>query len=195
MFGPKTPPLEDQLLHIKMMTRMLKKQSDKSRKKQKTYYDMAKNETFRGDLERAAIYAHQSIKHKTMSMRYLKLTMRMEVVEAMAQSALDTGMITAGVSGIINTVTQVSDPTRVISGISHFEKMFDEMSIAEGTVEMTMDQTGGLMAPRENSEVSNMLNMFTEEAAMCRDTDMPSLVGVQAQRGTGSGSKRVSFNI
>lgn len=195
MFGPKKPPLEDQLLQIKMMTRMLKKQSEKSRKKQKTYYDMAKKETFKGDLERAAIYAQQSIKHKTLSMRYLKLTMRMEVVEAMAQSALDTGMITAGVSGIITSVTQVSDPTRVITGISHFEKMFDEMSIAEGTVEMTMDQTGGLMASGENSEVSNMLNMFTEEAAMCRDTEMPSLMEARAQRGSGSSSKRVSFNI
>lgn len=194
MFGPKPPTLEDQLLSIKMMTRMMKKQADKYRKKQKTYYDMAKSETYKGDLERAAIYAQQSIKHKTMSLRYLKLTLRMEVVEAMAQSAMDTGMITAGVAGIIGTTAKLSDPSKVISHISHFEKMFDEMSIAEGTVEMTMDQTGGLMAPGENTEVNNMLTMFAEEAAMTRDVQMPS-TDVVGTRHSSKTSKSVSFNI
>lgn len=186
--------MEDQLLSIKMMTRMMKKQSDKFRKKQKTYYDMAKAETFKGDLERSAIYAQQSIKHKTMSLRYLKLTMRMEVVEAMAQSAMDTGMITAGVAGIISTTAKLSDPTKVVSHITHFERMFDKMSIAEGAVATTMDQTGGLMAPGENTEVANMLSMFSEEAAMSRDVQMPS-PGAIGSKNTSSTSKSVSFDI
>ena len=194
MFGPKTPSIEDQLLSIKIMTRMMKKQSDKSRKKQKTYYDMAKSETFKGDLERASIYAQQSIKHKTMSLRYLKLTMRMEVVEAMAQSAMDTGMITTGVAGIISTTAKLSDPSKVVSHITHFEQMFDNMSIAEGAVETTMDQTGGLMAPGENREVGNLLAMFAEEAAMSRDVQLPSTDALDS-RNTPRASKSVSFNI
>lgn len=190
----KEPSLDDKILNIKMMTRMLRKQSEKSRKKQKTYYDLAKKETFNGDMERAGIYAQQSIKHKSLSLRYLKLSMRMEVVEAMAQSALDTGMITAGVAGVINTTVKLSDPSRVISHISHFEKMFDEMSIAEGTVDMTMDQTGGLMAPGENADVRNMLNMFTEEAAMNRDVGLPSTAALGLPSSVKS-DKSVSFNI
>jgi hypothetical protein len=173
MFARK-PRLEEQLTSINLMIRILKRQSEKSKKQQKNYYEKARRATWAGDMKRAEIYAQQCIKHETMSLRYLRLSMRMEIVEAMAKSALDTGMITQGVAGVINTVTKTADPTAVISGITHFERMFDEMSIAEGTVGMTMDSTGGLMSPGESREAREMLAMFTEEAAMGQSGGLPS---------------------
>lgn len=167
--------MDEQLLKITMMIRMLKRQSEKIRKQQKRYSEMAKKSISASDFERAKVYAFQSIKHKSMSLRYLNLSMRMEIVEAMAKSALDSGMVTEGVESIIKSVTKVADPTFIINGISRFEKLFDDLSISSGTMDSTLDGTGGLMSSAENLEVENMLEQLAQEAATLKDEALPVL--------------------
>lgn len=150
---------------------MLKKQSDKSFKQQKQYEKKAREAISTGDQERAQVFAEQSIRHKGLSLRYLNLALRMEVVAAMAQSAITTGHITSGVTEILNTVTNISNPYLVSNQISQFEKVFDDLSISANVVDNTMDATAGLVT---SADASDLLNKLKEEEAMTLNNALPS---------------------
>jgi len=162
----------EQLMEIRIMIRRLKKNSQKSRNKQKMYYNQTREATFNGEVERAVIPAQQSIQHKHLSLRYLKLAMRMDFVEAMASSAVHTGMATEGVALLLRNVC--AEPQAVITKLASFEKMFDDLSIGQDSIQNTFDQTVGLTDCEQNQEITDMMNVFNEELAMEQDVMLPS---------------------
>lgn len=170
-FRSNEPTIEDQYDNINLSIRMLKKQSDKSFKQQKQYEKKSREAISNGDMERAQVFAEQSIRHKGLSLRYLNMSLRMEVVAAMAQSAITTGHITSGVTDILNAVTSISNPYLVSTQISQFEKVFDDLSISANVVDNTMDATAGLVT---STEASDLLNKLKEEEAMSLNNTLPS---------------------
>jgi hypothetical protein len=158
--------LEQQYEDLVLMIRILKKQSDKSFKQQKTYRRKAKDAVEIGDLDRASIYAQQSISHKGLSLKYLNLSLRMELVSSMAQSALATGKVTESITNILSTVTSIADPVLVARSVEKFERTFDALSITDNLLTNGLDQTTGLLVPGQTREVSELLETLRSESAL-----------------------------
>jgi hypothetical protein len=170
MFFFSHETLEDKYLNIQMSIRLLKKQSDKSAKEQRLYLKKARQSIEDNELERAEIYAQQSIKHKHLSLRYLQLSLRMDIVSAMCNSALITGQITQGVSDIIGSVNAIAKPENIIHSIDVFERTFDNLSITVDCVGNTLNNTAGL----DNSEATELFSKLKEESALTYSVGLPT---------------------
>lgn len=176
MWFTNTPePLEKQYEKIIMSKRMLHKLSEKSHKTQKQYEKRTREAVAIGDMERANLYASQTIRHKHLSLRYLKLSHQMEIVEEMACSAIATGKVTNGVRGILREVSEVANPMSMANSINAFEKIFDNLSIASSTVDNSLDSTATLMNHDKNTEAETFLTMLREENAMSQIGHFPKL--------------------
>lgn len=177
-FSKNNLDLDEQMLSLNIMKRVLLKQSNKARKQQKLYYAKARESVSSNDMDRASIYASQSVKHKTLSLRYLNLSMRVEIVQAMAKSAIDSGMITDGVANVISTVTTLASPKFIVNNVDRFEQMFDDLSIASGTLEGALDVVGGVGTHVEDRDVKGMLDLLANEVASNKEGAMPHLPSV-----------------
>jgi hypothetical protein len=164
------PTLEDQICEIKFSIRIIKKLSEKSRKQEKIYIKKTRDSIDKNDMERAELFAQQSIRHKHMALRYLNTALRMEIVESMAQSAINTGHITKGVSNVINTVTKITNPEKMIGSINRFEEIFDDLSISVNMVDTALGNTAGI----ENSEASSLLTQLKEEQSTLTVKGLPT---------------------
>ena len=170
MWFENPPTLDEQYMNIALATRSLKKQSDKAQKLQHQYLKRAREAVGKSDLERAELFAQQSVRHKHNSLRYLNLSLRMEIVATMAQSAITSGHITDSVSNIINTVNRMSSPANLMSSISNFETLFDDLSITVDAIGHTLDGTAGVTCP----EASELLGRLREEKALETLSSLPS---------------------
>jgi len=167
--------LEEQHSNIMLSIRMMKKQSDKGHKQQKQYVDRARQALAKGEHERAQMYVNQSIQHKHQSLRYLNMSLRMEVVASMAQSAINTGQMTAGLTNVIGLVNDISKPELIMSSLTTFERVFDDLSITIDTVGNTLDTTAGLV--RNVSEADTLLDSLKEEQAINKFGVLPTTDG------------------
>lgn len=173
--GSSIEQLEEQHSNIMLAIRMMKKQSDKGHKQQKQYVEKARQALNKGEHEIAKMYANQSIQHKHQSLRYLNMSLRMEVVASMAQSAINTGEMTESISKVIGLVNNISRPEIIMSSINTFERVFDDLSITIESVGNTLDATAGLT--KHTSEADTLLESLKEEQAINKFGTLPSTNG------------------
>ena len=168
-FYKKSKKLDEQLSEIKFAIRILNKQSEKAFKQQKSYVNKTKTSIINNDIERSELFAQQAIRHKHLSLRYLSMSLRMEIVESMVQSAITSGSITDGVSKVINTVCNLIDPQNMVNCIDKFEEVFDDLSISVDAVSNSLTKTVGM----EYSESTNLLNKLKEEYGVLQYDNLP----------------------
>lgn len=173
--GSSLDQLQEQHSNILLAIRMMKKQSDKGHKQQKQYVEKARQALAKGEHERARMYANQSIQHKHQSLRYLNMSLRMEVVASMAQSAINTGEMTEGITNVVALVSRISQPEIIMSSINTFERVFDDLSITISAVGDTLDSTAGLST--HSSEADTLLDSLKEEQAINKFGALPSTSG------------------
>jgi len=178
--------LEEQYQTIMMMIRTLEQQSRKSQKQEQGCRAKARAAVAAGENERAVIFADQSIKHKTLSLRYLSMACRMELVASMAKSAVATGQMTDGVTAVLRQVSAVSSPLEVIGGIAHFESMFDKLSVVSGTVDRTLGETAGSLNAHEKVQAGELLALLQEESAVNTLEWLPSTMQEMREEMTSS---------
>lgn len=181
-YDNKAERLNEQMFAIRTMIRNLERASKKAKQKQNTYHKKVRKAVAEGNLEESTIFAQQSIKLKHMSLRYLTLACRMEIVEQMVLSALETGKITDSLTNVINQTTDIVDPSSIIKNIENYENLFDDLSISTGVVNRTIDDT---LAPsvKETNEIIDVLNLAKQENASDisekLDMSLPTLSVVQ----------------
>jgi hypothetical protein len=163
MFSRK-PDLTEQLLSIKLITRSLQKAHLKHQKKQKEYALKVKKAVAKGETESASCYAQQSIRFKTLSQRYLSLACRVEIIESMTQSAIDTGQITESISNIVSSVSQHVSPEYAMDKVESFERLFDDLQVSTGVIDNSID-IAAAPSTTENAEIENMLQWAQESNA------------------------------
>jgi charged multivesicular body protein 1 len=160
-FKNSPPPLQQQLYEIKFFTKSLEKAATRHKKKSVDYAKKCKKAMEGGDNATARVYASQSVKYTKLALRYTTVACRMEIFESMVNDSLQSGQMTDIVRGIVTRLSSVVNPANVMNDIEVIDKLTEDLQVAVGSVDSTMDIIQS-PTPDENREVEEMMN-FTSD--------------------------------
>lgn len=166
--------LHEKLINVKMMRRSLEKQSRKDRSKQLSYYKLTRENVSVGDMERAELFAQQSIRYKNSSLRFLNLSLRMDIVESIIQSAIATNKMTSGIWELIKKVSKYHDLGMADTG--KLERVLDDFSVYNAMATGAVESAGnGIVTHGEIREVTMLLKQCNDEIAITKVHAMPEI--------------------
>jgi division protein CdvB (Snf7/Vps24/ESCRT-III family) len=157
MFSRKSAQtlIQEQMIKIKFVINTLNKNSVRSKSKEKLFAKKSKKAISIGDESTARVYAQQSIQHRHMALKLLKLACRMEMFESNIQLQVQSNSITTDISKVVGSLTNFCSPNMTLNNINMFESAFDDMTIASNVVSDTMDTSlaPGVGATLEEDEL------------------------------------------
>lgn len=159
MFFRKSPQqlIQEQMIKIKFVINTLNKNSNKSKLKEKQFAKKSKKAIAIGDEQTARVYARQSIQHRDMALKLLKLACRMEMFESNIQLQVQTNNITTDIAKVVGDLTMFCNPNMTLNNINMFETTFDDITIATNVVDSTLDTSlaPSVGASRDEDELIN----------------------------------------
>lgn len=182
--------MQEELFKIKFLCNVLKKNSVKSKAKEKQFLKKINKSVAVGDMDSAKIYAHQSVQHKALSQKFLSLACRMELLEANIQMQIQTNQMSVDTINVVGQLSMICNPTMTIENILQFEQVFDNMVVAANTVNDTVD--GALTVNSTTAEEEELINCAVDLAA-ADQSRMPSVMLPDISKKIGSPEKRELF--
>lgn len=163
MFFGKSPEqqMQEQLVKVKFLVNTLNKNSQKSKTKEKQFAKKAKKALSINDEATAKVYARQSIQHKNMALKLLKLACRMDILESQIKSHVETNKISTQVVNIINDLTKLCSPTMTLSNINEFEHLMDDATVATNYTADVLD--GATVDGTSTKEEEELLEMARDD--------------------------------
>lgn len=144
--------LEDTIFDMKLASKQFVKESQRCEKEERVEKDKAKKKLEQGLIDIARIHAENAIRKKNESVNYLKLSSKMDAVVTRIQSAYRTEQITGNLSKAItqmNRSLKTMRPENITETMSNFEKTFEDIDVATGYVNDSLNQATSVSAPRE----------------------------------------------
>lgn len=178
MFSRKTPEeiIQQQLVRVKFLINTLNKNSTKSKSKEKSFAKKAKKALANGDVKVAEVYARQSIQHKHISLKLLKLACRLEIMETNIRTHVQTNQVSNDIVRVIGDLTRLCNPTMTLDNINEFEEMMDNVTIATNYTANTLDQT--MSEGTSTMEEKELLDWARDSNALEGTGTMPNASGL-----------------
>lgn len=176
-FGRKTSDqkIQEQLIRIKFLINTLNKNSAKSKLKEKQFMKKAKKAMELGDKPTAEVYVRQSVQHRHMALKLLKLACRVEIMESQTKTHVQTNQISTEVVNVISSLTEVCNPSMTLDNINAFEQLFDDATIATN---YTVDTLDGAMADGVSTTEENELMSMIDDQISLESSVLPHIDGV-----------------
>lgn len=174
MFFSKSPEeiIQNQLIKLKFLINTLNKNSAKSKLKEKQFAKKTKKALAIGDENTAQVYARQSIQHKHIALKLLKLACRMEIMESNIKTHVQTNQISNDITKVLGDLTRLCSPNMTLDNINQFEQLFDDMNIATNYTADTLDKS--MSEGISNVEENELLNWAKDSNALEGTTTMPN---------------------
>ena len=131
MWKNKNSNLDDKICDIRLAIRLLKKDFEKYSKKENASIKKAQKSIMNNKNEQAELYAKHAIMNKNLAERSLSLALRIEIVESIALSSMNSNRTTKSISNLINFVSKQS--CSLIDSnydLVNFENTLDEFNIS-----------------------------------------------------------------
>mmetsp|Transcript_9277 Transcript_9277/g.9278 ORF Transcript_9277/g.9278 Transcript_9277/m.9278 type:complete len:199 (-) Transcript_9277:29-625(-) len=156
--------LEDTIFNMRLASKQLQKESQRSEKEEKIEKDKAKKYLEKGLIDTARIYAENAIRKKNEALNYLRLSSKMDAVCSRIQSAARTENMTHQFQRVIpqmNRVLQNMNLENISQTMSQFEKCFEDLDVASGYINESLNSTTTVSTPKE--QVDSLLGMIASE--------------------------------
>jgi len=164
MGGKHSQQLQDTIFDMRLATKQLAKESQRCEKEERVEKEKAKNYLAKGMIDNARIHAENAIRKKNESVNYLKLSSKMDAVASRIQSAQRTESMTKNFSKVIpqmNRALKNMNVENVAQTMMDFEKCFENLDVATGFINESLNQTTANSAPRE--QVDSLLGQIASE--------------------------------
>jgi hypothetical protein len=175
MFSRRSPEeiIQQQLVKVKFLINTLNKNSIKSKTKEKQFAKKAKKALAIGDENTAQVYVRQSVQHKHIALKLLKLACRMEIMEANIRTHVQTNQLSNDIVKVVGDLTRLCSPNMTLDNINMFEQLFDDVTIATNYTADTLDQT--MAEGTSTTEEKELMDWARDSNALEGTTSMPTM--------------------
>ena len=128
------------------------------------------------NMEGARIYAETAIRDKNQSLNYLRLSSRIDAVAQRVNTAVKMKSLTKDMSGIVSSMDSVMKSMNVekISAVmDKFEKQFEDLDLATGVMENSMQQSSALTMPEQ--QVEGLMQQVADEHGLEFSAGLPGV--------------------
>jgi charged multivesicular body protein 1 len=175
LFGNgRNKKLEDQMFNVKMMIKVLNSNSNKMKNKYRNTVKRIKTLVRQNDEESALILADHAIQQRQLQLRYMRLSLKLDIVSSIIQSSMETQYSTSGISELIDTITCNVDPNSIIDQVERFENLFDDMNVKTQFIEGTLESSTALNTSA-TSEAKNLISHIKDSVALEGSNSLPDL--------------------
>lgn len=164
MGAKNSQQLQDTIFEMRLATKQLAKESQRCEKEERVEKEKAKNYLAKGMIDNARIHAENAIRKKNESINYLKLSSKMDAVASRIQSAQRTESMTKNFSKVIpqmNRALKNMNVENIGQTMMDFERCFENLDVATGYINESLNQTTSNSAPRE--QVDGLLGQIASE--------------------------------
>lgn len=169
-----TKKIEDQLFNLKMMIKVLKSNSNKNKNKYKSSIKQIKKLVNEGDNESAEMLAAHAVEQRKLQLRYMKMSLKLDLISSKIQSALETKHSTTDITKLVKTCSMMNNPTEIVNQIDEFEQLFDDINISSAVVDDALDQSTAMDSGSKN-EVTTLLDKVKDSIAVEQSSNLPLL--------------------
>ena len=167
----KMRQLEDTIFEMRLSSKQLAKESQRCEKEERQEKEKAKKNLEKGMIDIARIHAENAIRKKNESLNYLRLSSKMDAVASRIQSASRTESMTKNFSKVIpqmNNVMKNMKLENISQTMTDFEKCFENLDVASGFINESLNQTTSVSAPKEQvdgllGEIASAHNIVVSE--------------------------------
>lgn len=156
--------LEDTIFEMRMANKQLAKESMRCEKEERQEKEKAKRNLEKGMIDIARIHAENAIRKKNESLNYLRLASKMDAVASRIQSASRTESMTNNFARVIPQMNRVMKNMKlenISQTMTDFEKCFENLDVASGFINESLNQTTSVSAPKE--QVDGLLGEIASE--------------------------------
>jgi charged multivesicular body protein 1 len=156
--------LEDTMFEMRLANKQLIKESQRCEKEERQEKEKAKKSLEKGMIDIARIHAENAIRKKNETLNYLRLASKMDAVASRIQSASRTESLTSNFARVIpqmNRVLKNMKLENISQTMTDFEKCFENLDVASGFINESLNQTTSVSAPKE--QVDGLLGEIASE--------------------------------
>lgn len=172
--------LEDTIFDMKLASKQFIKESQRCEREERVEKDKAKKKLEQGLIDIARIHAENAIRKKNESLNYMKLASKMDAVTTRIQSANRTENITGNLSKAVSQMDKMlkhMKPENIAQTMSNFEKSFEDIDVATGYINESLNQATSVSAPREQvdhllGEIASVNNIEVSEQLLSPNAGM-----------------------
>lgn len=164
--------LMKQNIRIKYLIKTIDKSRLRSKNKERQYFNKTKESIRKNDINSAKTYSMQSAKFRTIAQRQLELKCRLEVISAMANSAIESGEVTQSLTGLIKDVAKVADPINLMQGVEFLENIFDDVCLSTNVMETSLD----VNAKYDSNEQAIGSELFNEASELVAQEQVNGII-------------------
>ena len=138
------------------------------------------------NMEGARIYAETAIRDKNQALNYLRLSSRIDAVAQRVNTAVKMKTLTKDMSGIVasmDSVMRSMNVERISAVMDKFEKQFEDLDLATGVMEQSMQQSSSLTMPEQ--QVEGLMQQVADEHGLEFSAGLPGV-------GMGVGDKQTA---
>eukprot|EP00040_Diaphanoeca_grandis_P015484 m.79075 g.79075 ORF g.79075 m.79075 type:complete len:207 (+) comp25177_c0_seq1:160-780(+) len=150
-FFSKTPSMQDILFELRMTSKQLSKQSDKSMKDADKEKIKVKKALENGNREAAQIYAQNVIRKRSDSNNYLKLSSRLEGVSSRLKSAEVMNKISKQMGHVVKGLSQAVNTMDLEKMMVVMDKFEDQMDVLDRQDKLMNDAMGASQTVNSDS--------------------------------------------
>ena len=164
MGAKNSQQLQDTIFEMRISSKQVAKESQRCEKEERLEKEKAKNYLAKGMIDAARIHAENAIRKKNESLNYLKLSSKMDAVASRIQSAQRTESMTKNFARVIpqmNMALKNMKIENISQTMTDFERCFENLDVATGFINESLNQTTSNSAPRE--QVDNLLGQIASE--------------------------------
>lgn len=154
--------------HMNRESRKREQESKKSRKLVETY--MKKNE-----MEVAKIHAENSIRQKSESVKYLRLSARLDAVAQKVRSAISQQQMSDNMKNVVSNLSGVlesMDVEKISNTMEQFESQFETLDVRTKFMDSAISNTTATATPQD--EVTGLMNQVGENIGIQVSAELDS---------------------
>ena len=128
------------------------------------------------NMEGARIYAETAIRDKNQSLNYLRLSSRVDAVAQRVNTAVKMKSLTKDMSGIVSamdSVMRTMNVEKISAVMDKFEKQFEDLDLATGVMEQSMQQSSSLTMPEQ--QVEGLMQQVADEHGLEFSAGLPGV--------------------
>ena len=164
------------LFNLKFTAKQLSRESKKCEQSAAANKLKCKKAMEVNNMEGARIYAETAIRDKNQSLNYLRLSSRIDAVAQRVNTAVKMKTLTKDMSGIVSSMDSVMKTMNVekISAVmDKFEKQFEDLDLATGVMEQSMQQSSSLTMPEQ--QVEGLMQQVADEHGLEFSAGLPGV--------------------
>jgi charged multivesicular body protein 1 len=182
--------LEDTIFEMRLASKQFVKESQRCEREEKQEKEKARKKLEQGLIDIARIHAENAIRKKNESLNYMRLASKMDAVTTRIQSAHRTETITGNLAKAVSQMDRTlknMKPENIAQTMTNFEKSFEDIDVATGYINESLNQATSVSAPREQvdhllGEIASVNNIEVSEQLLSPGTGIGVNLGVEEQK-------------